>query len=208
MGKASTKCVTFMYYRKLPQTTANAVPANADQLPHLPHSSKRMRYAVSDDLEIGGRMIEKKIAAAVREHCGGVDGLMGFFLEAADTERRLPGAIDLRAKTGWPETMPDAGLAYGYGEVEVRLGPASAISVRNYDWALRVTLAMDADDAKLVWACAHSAFRRVRGPAWAKVGRVAGMHAETVRRRFERAILELWYKLDYFADGGGNANKI
>lgn len=197
-----------MYYRKLPQTTANAVAANADELPHLPHSSKRMRYAVSDDLEIGGRMIEKKIAVAVREHCGGVDGLMGFFLEAADTERRLPGAIDLRAKTGWPETMPDVELAYGYGEVEVRLGPASAVAVRNYDWALRVTLAMDADDARLVWACAHSAFRRVRGPAWAKVGRVAGMHAETVRRRFERAILELWYKLDYFADGGGDANKI
>ena len=35
----------------------------------------------------GGRMIEKQIAVAVKEHCGGVDGLMGFFLEAADTER-------------------------------------------------------------------------------------------------------------------------
>ena len=139
-------------------------------------------------------------AAAVREHCGGVDGLMGFFLEAADTERRLPGAIDLRARTAWPETMPDVELAYGYGEVEVRLGPASAISVRNYDWALRVTLAMDADDARLVWGCAHSAFRRVRGPAWSKVGRMRGMHADTVRRRFEGALLVLWYKLDYYAN--------
>jgi hypothetical protein len=124
-----------MHYRKLPQTTANAVPANADELPHLPHSSKRMRYAVSDDLEMGGRMIEKKIAA-----------------------------------------------------------------VRNYDWALRVTLAMDADDARLVWGCAHSAFRRVRGPAWSKVGRMRGMHADTVRRRFEGALLVLWYKLDYYAN--------
>jgi len=25
------------------------------------------------------------------------------------------------------------------------------------------------------------------------------MHAETVRRRFERSLLECWYKLDYYA---------
>jgi hypothetical protein len=37
-----------LHYRKLPQSTAIAVVAKADQLPHLPHSSKRMRYAVSD----------------------------------------------------------------------------------------------------------------------------------------------------------------
>tara|TARA_R100001163_G_scaffold5358_1_gene6493 strand:+ start:504 stop:968 length:465 start_codon:yes stop_codon:yes gene_type:complete len=145
-------------------------------------------------------MIERNIAIEVRKHCGGVDGLMGFFLEAADTERRLPGAIDLRAKTGWPETMPEAELAYGYGEAEVRLGPANAITVRNYDWALRVTLLFDADDARLVWACAHSAFRRQRGPAWSKVGRLQGLHADTVRRRFERALLECWLKLDYWAN--------
>ena len=157
---------------------------------------------------MGVAVIERKVAIEVRKHCGGVDGLAGLFIEAADTERRLPGAIDLRAKTGWPETMPDPDLAYGYNEEEERLGPANAITVRNYDWCLRITPAMDPDDAKLVWACAHSAFRRVRGPAWAKVGRVRGLHAQTVRRRFERAILELWYKLDYFADGGGDADKI
>ena len=90
----------------------------------------------------------------------------------------------------------------------MRLGPANAIAVRNYDWALKITPAMDADDAKLVWACAHSAFKRVRGPAWAKVGRVRGLHAQTVRRRFERAILEPWYKLDYFASGVDDAREI
>ena len=153
-------------------------------------------------------MIEKQIAVVVRDHCAGVDGLAGLFIEAADTERRLPGAIDLRAKTGWPETMPDADLAYGYNEEEMPLGPANAIAVRNYDWALTITPAMDADDAKLVWACAHSAFKRVRGPAWSKVGRVRGLHAQTVRRRFERAILELWYKLEYFASRVDDAREI
>ena len=53
-------------------------------------------------------MIDRKVAIEVRKHCAGVDGLAALFIEAADTERRLPGAIDLRAKTGWPETMPDA----------------------------------------------------------------------------------------------------
>jgi hypothetical protein len=153
-------------------------------------------------------VIERKVAIEVRKHCAGVDGLAGLFIEAADTERRLPGAIDLRAKTGWVDTVPDVRRADGDDRTEVRLGPANARAMRNYDWALQITLALDAEDAKLVWACAHSAFRRVRGPAWAKVGRVSGLHAQTVRRRFERAILELWYKLDYFADGGGDANKI
>jgi len=153
-------------------------------------------------------MIEKQIAVVVREHCVGVDGLAGLFIEAADTERRLPGAINLGVRCGWPDTVPDADLAYGYDEAEVRLGPASAIAVRNYDWALRITPAMDADDAKLVWACAHSAFKRARGPAWARVGRVSGLHAQTVRRRFERAILELWYKLDYFASRVDDAREM
>lgn len=149
--------------------------------------------------------MKKQNAVVVMEHCNGVDGLAGLFFEAADVERRLPRAIDLRVKTNWPDVPPDPGLAYGYNEVEVRPAPANAGEVERYDWCLQITPAMDAEDARLVWAVAHSAVRRARGPRWALIGRMQGLHAQTVKRRFERAVLELWFKLQHVAAGGCNA---
>ena len=149
--------------------------------------------------------MEEQKAIAVLDHCHGVDGLAGLFFEAADVERRLPRAIDLRVKTGWPDAPPDPGLAYGYNEVEVRPSPANASEVQRYDWALEITPAMDAEDARLVWAVAHSAVGRARGPRWALIGRMQGLHAQTVKRRFERAVLDLWYRLQHVAVGGCNA---
>ena len=100
--------------------------------------------------------------------------------------------------------LPEPQLAYGYNEEEEGWGSANSVEVRNYDWALRITVAMDAEDARLVWACAHSAVRSNRGPKWARIGRMRGLHAQTVKRRFERALLELWYKLGFFAEGDGD----
>ena len=68
--------------------------------------------------------MEKQNAVVVLEHCNGVDGLAGLFFEAADVERRLPRAIDLRVKTNWPDVPPDPGLAYGYNKGALR--PAGA----------------------------------------------------------------------------------
>jgi len=147
-------------------------------------------------------MDDSVLSELVSRHCGGVAGLAGLFFEAADTERRLPRAFDLRVKACWPETADDAGLAYGYSGAVVNVAPASASAVRNYDWALRLTVRLSVDDRKLVWACAHSAVRRQRGPAWSKIGRMLGVHPETVKRRFERAILELYYGLKKNELGG------
>ena len=140
-------------------------------------------------------MNEGELAEIVLNHCGGVDGLAGLFFEAADTERRLPKAFDLRVRAAWPEVASDPGMAYGYGEAEVRLGAATARSIRNYDWALQITMRLSEDDSKIVWAAAHSAVKRQRGPSWSRIGRVIGLHPQTVKRRFERAILGLWYNL-------------
>ena len=53
---------------------------------------------------------------------------------------------------------------------------------------------LEVRDRKLVWASAHSAVRRQRGPHWKKIGKMLGMHPETAKRKFDRAMLELWYK--------------
>ena len=128
-------------------------------------------------------------------HVGDVSGLPGLFFEAAATERKLPGALRRRYRVAWPEYAPDPQLAYGYNETEVRPGPANAQEVWRYDQALELTMALEADDARVVWMCAHTAVRRQRGPAWARVAKIMGMHPATVKRRFARAMLQLWYVL-------------
>ena len=153
-------------------------------------------------------MIEKNVAVEVVKHCAGVDGLAGLFMEAAITERKLPGGLGLDVRCAWPEMLPEPQLAYGYNEEDEGWGSANSIEVRNYDWALRITQAMDADAARLGWACAHSAVRSSRGPKWARIGRMRGLHAQTVKRRFERALLELWFKLGFFAEGVDDAREI
>ena len=125
----------------------------------------------------------------------GVDDLNELFFQAAKTERKLPRAYDLRAKGCWPAYADDPELAYGYNDAVLTVGGANTQEIGDYDQALDMTQIMDDSDRKLVWAVAHSAARRTRGPAWTKIGKLTGMHAQTVKRRFEQAIMELWYKI-------------
>jgi len=125
----------------------------------------------------------------------GVDDLIELFFQAAKTERKLPRAYDLRAKGCWPTYADDPELAYGYNDAVLTVGGANTQEIGDYDQALDMTQIMDDSDRKLVWAVAHSAARRTRGPAWTKIGKLTGMHAQTVKRRFEQAIMELWYKI-------------
>ena len=101
----------------------------------------------------------------------------------------------MRVKAKWPEVANDPGMAYGYTDATVNPGPATASAIRNYDWALQLTMRLTVDDAKLIWAAAHSAVKRQRGPSWSRIGRIIGLHPQTVKRRFEGAILSLWYNL-------------
>jgi hypothetical protein len=123
-----------------------------------------------------------------------VDALAALFFEAAETERRLPRAFDLRVRTSWPETVSEWS-AYGYSEAEAPLGPATARSVQRYDLALRLTPLMDVDDARLVWATATTAAFRERGPNWRKVAARIRCHPSTAKRRFTQAILALYYRI-------------
>ena len=129
-----------------------------------------------------------------REHISGIDDLAGLFFEAAETERKMPrGAHPAAGGSAWPEIAPDPGLAYGYGEYEPRPSPASSRDVTRYDVALELTKAMTVDDARLVWRVCFSAVGRERGPAWSAIGRSYGVSHRVVRRRFEGALISLYY---------------
>jgi len=148
---------------------------------------------MSDAFEV---LIERKKFKQLSEIVADVAGLGQFFLKAADTERRMPNVRAFGSlKSCWPEFQADVNLAFGYNEVKVRLAAASPTEISHYELALDVALAMPVDDRRIVWAVAHSAAKRQRGPAWSKVGRVMGIHPSTVKRQFERAILTLWYNM-------------
>lgn len=107
----------------------------------------------------------------------------------------MPQALNLRIRSAWPETTPDSHLSYGYNETQVSRGAATAAEVDLYDEALELSLLFEPGEAKVVWMCSHSQVRRERGVAWRHMGRMFGVHPATIKRRFERAILGLWFKI-------------
>ena len=131
----------------------------------------------------------------VRDKVGDVDGLAGLFFTAAEVEQKMPQALNKRIRSAWPETAPDPHLSYGYNETEVRRGAATSAEVDLYDIALELTPLFEEGEAKLVWLAAHSQVRRERGVAWRRIARLINMHPATAKRRYERAMLGLWFKI-------------
>ncbi len=131
----------------------------------------------------------------VRDKVGDVDGLTDLFFTAAEVEQKMPQALNKRIRAAWPETAPEPNLSYGYNETEVRRGAATSIEVDLYDVALELSLMFEDGEARLVWLCAHSQVRRERGVQWRRIGKLLSVHPATAKRRFERAILGLWFKL-------------
>ena len=120
--------------------------------------------------------------------------LAELFFQAAETERRLPPAIRKRTRANWPD-YPDEFTGYGYTDAVLRLGPASARDIADYELALKLTPLMAEDERRVVWAAAHSAVRRARGPRWRALAKLLGCSSITVKRRFERALWGLWATL-------------
>lgn len=123
-----------------------------------------------------------------------VASLTELFFEAAMTEKRLPGHRRGSVQACWPDTPADK-QGYGYTETQVRLAKATSAQVDRYDLAIEITCLLDLEERRLVWAVAHSSVRRARGPAWRKLGKMLGIHADTVKKRFTGAMIELWYRL-------------
>jgi len=154
-----------------------------------------MRRDAEIDLE--RRPVSAALADEILDYVGDINGLAGLFMEAAKTERALPRPGRRSIKACWPDVPEDRDLAYGYNEVEVRPIPATAAEIKRYDWALALTPMMSEEGARVVWAASHSGWRRRRGPAWKSIGLILGCSRHTVKALYERALIELWYKMLY-----------
>lgn len=118
--------------------------------------------------------------------------LHDWLIEAAETERRLPAALPRYRGSWWPEVLTDW-MSYADETTTVRLGPATSEQVTRYDTIAEQLLEQHVDDRRLLWATAHSGAFRKRGPSWVKVAKYLHCNRRTAKRRYEAALIGLWY---------------
>lgn len=112
-----------------------------------------------------------------------------LFVEAAETERRLPRALSKVTTTYWPDYKAEW-LSYPDETTRVRL-QATTLQVTRYERAIELAGLLETEQRRIVWAVVFSAARRHRGPAWTKIGRLLGVDRRQVRRRYEAALTDL-----------------
>ena len=122
--------------------------------------------------------------------------LNDLFFEAAETERKLPGAIRKQKMVNWPDYVTEWS-GYGYSSMGTTRLQATPDQITRLDKAIDLALnKMDDEDRKLTWAVAHSAAFRDRGPKWTKIAKILGLNdPRIVKRRYKDALVRLYYKL-------------
>ena len=125
-----------------------------------------------------------------------VSQLSDIFFEAAETERKLPPAFRKQKMSAWPD-YPQEWSAYGWSEYKPGLPKATPAQIDSYERALFLSIEMmDKDDRQMVWAVAHSAAFRERGPNWRKLADVKGLtDGRQIKRRYTDALIRLWYRV-------------
>ena len=124
-----------------------------------------------------------------------VEALHLLLVEASETERRLPRAHPKPRVPYWPVDPPAAWLAYADETTRQKLDPATARQVTRYDELLDSVVALvEEEDRKILWVTARMAAFRTRIP-WLKIGKVFSIDRRTAKRRYESALLNLFYSL-------------
>ena len=125
-----------------------------------------------------------------------IDQIHDLFLEAAETDRKLPPVIRKQKMSFWIDYVNEWG-SYGWdGKSEMKLS-ATAAEITRYDKIADYLALMDVPDRKLVWAVAHSAAYRDRGIQWTKIARILRLNDHRiVRRRYREALIKLYYKIN------------
>ena len=125
-----------------------------------------------------------------------VNELSNIFFEAAETERKLPPAYRKQKMSSWPDYVQQWS-AYGYAEFDPKLPKATPTQIDSYMKAIILGIdMMDTDDRKMVWAVAHSAAFRERGPKWYKLAKMRGYSdGRVIKRKYQDALIRCWYKM-------------
>ena len=117
--------------------------------------------------------------------------LDALFLEAAETERKLPSPYRKQKMASWPEYRL-TWQAYGWDkDAPVRLISPTTKEVDRHDLALGLGLLTTEEDRRLIWAVAHSAAFRERGPKWTKISKMIGRSVHMTKQEYITALVRL-----------------
>ena len=124
-----------------------------------------------------------------------VEALHLLLIEASETERRLPRAHPKPGVTYWPVYQQSEWLAYADEKTRQKLDPATAQQITRYDQLLdTICCLQEEEDRKILWVTARMAAFRTRIP-WLKIGKVFSIDRRTAKRRYETALLSLFYSM-------------
>ena len=128
-----------------------------------------------------------------------ISELHDFFIEAATTERKLPYPIRKQKMSNWPDHLQEWS-AYGYSTTRTPVIKATPDEISRWEKAITYTIELsNQEDRKLIWAVAHSAAFRDRGPRWSKIAKILGLNdPRIVKRRYQDALVKLHYKTKAF----------
>ncbi len=124
-----------------------------------------------------------------------VTDLHDLFLEAAQTERFLPAPFRKQKMSSWPEYV-QSWSAYGWSDAQVmRIQPTSE-QIDRLDNAIDLGLLLSKEDRQIIWAAAHSAVGRERGPKWAYLSKLLGKSRHSVKADYQAALVRLTWAID------------
>jgi hypothetical protein len=123
-----------------------------------------------------------------------VEALHLLLVEASETERRLPRAHPKPSVTYWPVYQAEW-LSYADEKTRQKLDPATAQQITRYDQLLdTICCLQEEEDRKILWVTARMSAFRTRIP-WLKIGKVFSIDRRTAKRRYETALLSLFYSM-------------
>ena len=123
-----------------------------------------------------------------------VEALHLLLIEASETERRLPRAHPKPSVTYWPVYQAEW-LAYADETTRQKLDPATARQITRYDELLDTICCLEEEeDRKILWVTARMAAFGTRIP-WLKIAKVFSIDRRTAKRRYESALLSLFYSM-------------
>ena len=132
--------------------------------------------------------------------------LHNFLVRAAVTERRLPSAINHNLKTYWPEITGERNVYFRPEKARVTVCHATNRQIDDHAKAMEMVITGlgNKEDRRLVWAVAHSAAFRERGPKFKKLAhKFKGMGGSYpkgwrgLKKRYEEALLSILYAHQY-----------
>ena len=108
--------------------------------------------------------------------------------EAAETMKRLPSVKPKGYIGSWPTIIQEFWEAYGWNDMEVRLGPPSSYSIDRMDESLAWLRWLEPDEVRMVWL-------RAEDVPWKVIGKRFGCDRTTAWRRWKYAIIKIIARL-------------